>query len=123
MIVAVRFGMLDDLTCRCTPHSSSAIASAFIYNNEADCISVDASFGIGGDCIAGPAKGDPGPVYTSDCPTAVDSTQRAAAALGNRFNRNGYFSVWVLANTPPSCQAVSRLPLCAINTRNEWSHL
>ncbi len=71
---------------------------SIIYNNEADCISIDASFGIGGYC----PRGNPVPVTTSSCYSAGQFAQ-CCCILNNCYNVAGYFSVWILAETPPSC--------------------
>ena len=75
-----------------------------IYNNENDCISIDAAFGIGGDCLF--VSPNPGIPYPSYCPSAGQYAA-CCCVLGNCYNRWGYFSVWVLADAPPSCAAVS----------------
>lgn len=45
--------------------------------------------------------------YASTCPVAGQYAACCCILPGNCYNQWGYFSVWILANTPPSCQAVS----------------
>jgi hypothetical protein len=68
-----------------------------IYNNENDCISIDASFGIGGWCPRGT-----NPQTTSSCYSAGQFAA-CCCLLSNCYSVPGYFSVWINANTPPSC--------------------
>jgi hypothetical protein len=90
-----------------------------IYNDQADCITVDTGFGIGGWCLLAP-----NPATVTACYAAGQYSTVAGGCLDSTTCTNvpGFFSVWVLSTAPPSClPGISRAaPLCNAALAVAW---